>query len=887
MRIFIVISIVLFYTNLNAQENALSFDGVNDYVVTAADIMPTPGAVSVEFWVKSNISAGSDNVFAMENAFVCLVYSNGDVRWFFDGGSAGSIQFSAGLNDGAWHHLAATNNGVTTSVYVDGVLLGTQGEGIFNLNSLNRATGIGAQYNGSNPFNGSIDEVRIWNDVRTNQEIIDNMCDLDNPGGEANLHAYYELNQTTGTNVPDIAGGFNGTMTNMTNADWVSGIDCTGPGGVATSLELWTKANEGVNGGAPTDGAFVDSWDDQSELANDFTQIDVVGPTEIRPVYRESGYGYANFNPTLEFDGAQGGVEGDFLENFTLNLGPEGSMYGVWFYQPQNGVGSWIRPVIAAKEGFGGGTTTNLGYIFGAGRTTTNNVLVGSIPRDDQYGISWANAAALDYHYHVAEMKNSGNNEQLIDNGLVKASGNAPGFAPAGPYTTGYEIGGHKSAGGGPANLLTRWYKGYVGEIIAYENPLSSTDQRKVQSYLAIKYGITLGNNGTSLDYTSSSNVTVWDVSANPGFNWDIAGIARDINSVQDQQKSHSINKLNPTLASGLRDIVTIANGTNGSSTADFATPTQIPTDKSFFVWGHNNAPAINTVAVVNYPTDNAEIIETIFQREWKSQETGTITTVTLEFDMDNVVGTGGLTGTNDLQFLRLLVDEDGDYSVGATSISPTFYDNTTNIVYFEHDFVPSTGNNMDQFNGYYFTLGSTNASLNPLPVELTEFQGQCTEEGNELKWTTISELDCDKFEIERLSQNGEWKVIGSIQGAGNSTQELNYQFYDRVAEMELTYYRLNQIDLNGTSRHSGVIAVDSKFCGDNDFIVFPNPASEEIVIVLNHMEEMDLEIYDMFGRLVFSESMKHQFHVNVVNWESGVYNVHVGDKVKRLIVNP
>ena len=86
---------------------------------------------------------------------------------------------------------------------------------------------------------------------------------------------------------------------------------------------------------------------------------------------------------------------------------------------------------------------------------------------------------------------------------------------------------------------------------------------------------------------------------------------------------------------------------------------------------------------MVNYPTDNGEVIQGIFTREWKSQEANSLGTVTIEFDLSSVVGVGGILGSNDLQYVRLLVDEDGNYAVGATSIAPTAYNNATGIIYF------------------------------------------------------------------------------------------------------------------------------------------------------------------------------------------------------------
>ena len=121
-------------------------------------------------------------------------------------------------------------------------------------------------------------------------------------------------------------------------------------------------------------------------------------------------------------------------------------------------------------------------------------------------------------------------------------------------------------------------------EIIVYNRTLTSIEINKVESYLAIKYGMTLGVNGVSQNYNSAGGITVWDILLNNGFNFDIGGVSRDDDSDQDQRKSKSIN-LN---GANDRDILTISNGVN------FINPLQITTDASFLIWGHNDGTLTN-----------------------------------------------------------------------------------------------------------------------------------------------------------------------------------------------------------------------------------------------------------------------------------------------------
>ena len=71
-------------------------------------------------------------------------------------------------------------------------------------------------------FIGKMDEIRIWNDVRTQQEIRDNLHRIVTPGSESNLVAYWKLNESSGTSSADSKGSNTGTLFNMNDGDWVA-----------------------------------------------------------------------------------------------------------------------------------------------------------------------------------------------------------------------------------------------------------------------------------------------------------------------------------------------------------------------------------------------------------------------------------------------------------------------------------------------------------------------------------------------------------------------------------------------------------------------------------------------------------------------------------------
>ncbi|MDX2362016.1 MAG: BNR-repeat neuraminidase N-terminal domain-containing protein [Crocinitomicaceae bacterium] len=423
-------------------------------------------------------------------------------------------------------------------------------------------------------------------------------------------------------------------------------------------------------------------------------------------------------------------------------------------------------------------------------------------------------------------------------------------------------------------DIPARDWLGDVSELIVLGGAGTAAEREQIESYLAIKYGLTLGVNGTTKDYVSTSNTVVWDQSANAGFNWDIAGISRDDATNQDQRKSHT-----EMWTAGVRnDIVTIANGTN------FASPAILSADESFLVWGHNNGPTINTGSIVNYPTDNGENIETIFQREWKSQESGTVATVTLEFDLNSVVGVNGVIGNNDLANLRLLVDEDGDYSDGgATSIAPSSYNNTTNIAYFRIDFQPPSGPETTQNKGFYFTLGSTDAATTILPIEFGGFNFECSD-NTQIEWTTLSENNTDRFEIE-VSRDGEdFQFDGSVEAIENSlnTTEYAYSLTGNTGQ----YARIRQIDLDGAEKVYGPFSIH---CDQSDFdlIAFPNPASKTLNIAAKGFTDATITIQDYMGKVVLTKlvNMKYTQVLDIQNLAGGIYTITLEGNSSRKVI--
>jgi len=136
----------------------------------------------------------------------------------------------------SWHHYCLTYDGTTVKFYYDGVL---KASGARALN-----TGSSDFYIGTwneDFFDGKIDEIRSWDKALSSTEIQENMY-LTLSGWESGLLAYWQLNEGSGITTHDVVSRNNGTLSNMTDEDW---IDSTIPigGGASDSQTVSAPGN--------------------------------------------------------------------------------------------------------------------------------------------------------------------------------------------------------------------------------------------------------------------------------------------------------------------------------------------------------------------------------------------------------------------------------------------------------------------------------------------------------------------------------------------------------------------------------------------------------------------------------------------------------------------
>jgi len=151
----------------------------------------------------------------------------------------------------------------------------------------------------------------------------------------------------------------------------------------------------------------------------------------------------------------------------------------------------------------------------------------------------------------------------------------------------------------------------------------------------------------------------------------------------------------------------------------------------------------------------------------------------------------------------------------------------------------------------------------NPLPVSMTRFDGASRNGAIELVWTTATEINNDRFEIERSYDGKVFTKVGEVKGNGNSTVTIDYAFTDRQANQGTVYYRLRQVDFDGAFEHSKVIAVshsgNATAGGATGMSVYPNPVTTgQVNIRFADAPQGDIvvRLVDLSGRVLHARTV-------------------------------
>ena len=266
----------------------------------------------------------------------------------------------------------------------------------------------------------------------------------------------------------------------------------------------------------------------------------------------------------------------------------------------------------------------------------------------------------------------------------------------------------------------------------------------------------------------------------------------------------------------------------------------------SNFVFDYNNV-ALGTPTVVNHQID----ISTIYRINGSGITTPLTNRVSYNIELRNETA-GTLIPTSGLSLVTL------SFPINNSSLSTGFVWSSMTVV-FDHD---ETTQRLatNPSSSCFSTLNS------PLPIILNTFSAtQHSERSSRLNWSTSSEINSEYFGIERSTDGETWETLDRIAAAGNSFEELAYEFIDdrlpfTRSKDQIFYYRLRLTDLDGTFKYSDIQGVNFSRVQNGIISIYPNPTNDRINFDLSGVDldagNIDLSVFDMTGRLLINKNI-------------------------------
>lgn len=179
-------------------------------------------------------------------------------------------------------------------------------------------------------------------------------------------------------------------------------------------------------------------------------------------------------------------------------------------------------------------------------------------------------------------------------------------------------------------------------------------------------------------------------------------------------------------------------------------------------------------------------------------------------------------------------------------------------------------------FSSYSPVAFGSSSLVNPLPITLVNFDAKQNGNAVEVSWTTLSEFNNDRFEIERSTDGVNFTVISVVNGANVSNIRIDYTYTDNNPEFGYQYYRLRQVDFDGQSTYSDKI-VCVKFVNndeENYLTIEPNPTNDKFSVEVNSaIADGNYTLFAQSGQIVKQGSVAGSTDViDISNLPQGIY---------------
>jgi len=174
-----------------------------------------------------------------------------------------------------------------------------------------------------------------------------------------------------------------------------------------------------------------------------------------------------------------------------------------------------------------------------------------------------------------------------------------------------------------------------------------------------------------------------------------------------------------------------------------------------------------------------------------------------------------------------------------------------------------------------------------PLPVELIAFDAELIEDEVLISWITASEINNDYFKVQRSVDTQQWETLEEVKGTGTTSTTTYYSTWDKQPLNGTSYYRIVQVDFDGTSAASENRSIDIV---SSTISIYPNPTSDWFVISGLDLELKTISAINELGQQVplKGQMSKNSIRCNVSHLAQGTYTIFINGEVvpnSRLVI--
>ncbi len=941
--------------------NSLDFDGTNDHV-TLGDVDALDGRTTFTFeaWVKPVTVSTGERIFSKEDGTgsdgisLAVFGASGDQLQLAARNGSNSYGFTGSvLSIDSWNHVAYVYNGAGSGnagklkCYVNGIerpmTFSTTIPSTFSSNAQSFMLGIRSSATDL-PFDGEMDEVRIWSDVRTEQEIKDNLNRKLDIANESNLLAYYQFNTgiASGTNtgvnvVTDRSGtGNSGTLTNFalssTASNWVTSAAVVADQTLATSLQGSGNALnfDGVN-------EFVSVPDDASLETSSTLTVEAWVRPDVTTSFRGIAARYFTGGDASNVFALQiNSGNYQFVVNESDNnliTASSAATASTWTHvagvADGTNVNIYVDGILMSSTAYDGTITSNSSRglfigkyrtedLFGAYDGLIDEVRIWNTARtaaeiqSNMFESLTGSETGLMAYYTFNEStgttlddnsvnSNTGTLNNMDDTNWVDASAREP-FKTNGPGNL--NSGGTWVGGAAPGASQTL----YVQHDLTVDADLTVDDFNLTSgNTLTLGAGQTLTvtgnlvNNGTisgdgKIQFTSGnpmiSGGTFSNLEMNGGSpilcgNTTMTGtLTLTSGNLQLEDYTLTLNS-GATISGGSSSsyIQTINRNASGGSVEMEVAPENgnvtypIGTSRNYTPITFTNLGTTATFAIRTfdgiYPfnTFGQAFTSNVISKTWDVNATGSGFNITLTIQWNTADELTGFDRTN-------MYISTNDGSGWVERAGPLSASEVTSGVY------QASASGITGFSG----VGGGGDVVTP--VTLLDFYAQQIEEGIELIWHTATEIDNEKFVIERSADGIAFSAIDEVPGNGDSEDIIEYRFVDSEPLNGTNYYRLKQMDFDGDFEYSPIVLAEAQV-EEHEWVVYPNPFSDRLYIGLKEAEvPANIKLTSMNGQVILSETVVSDsrfIQFENIQAPTGLYILEIqqGDEMVRMrIVN-